>query len=113
MLEPAERFGALFVVGFSEVIDPILLAQTIMTDSPHVMLMGEGAEEFARLNGIQFEESSYFDTEFRREQWERVRAQDPNAAAVSESVNLARYMTDKSRANLVNAVLRASLRNPE
>ncbi len=37
----------------------------------------------------------------------------PPAAAVSESVSLAHYMTDRSRANLVNAVLRASLREPE
>ncbi|MFQ5499195.1 MAG: 16S rRNA (cytosine(967)-C(5))-methyltransferase RsmB [Candidatus Zixiibacteriota bacterium] len=37
----------------------------------------------------------------------------PDAAAVSESVNLARYMTDRSKANLVNAVMRASLRQPE
>jgi 16S rRNA (cytosine967-C5)-methyltransferase len=36
----------------------------------------------------------------------------PAAAAVSESVNLALYMTDRKRANLVNAVMRASLREP-
>ncbi len=37
----------------------------------------------------------------------------PAAAAVSESVNLAHHMTDRARANLVNAVLRAALREPE
>lgn len=37
----------------------------------------------------------------------------PDAAAVSESVNLAHHMTDRARANLVNAVLRAALREPE
>ncbi len=37
----------------------------------------------------------------------------PAAAAVSESVNLALYMTDRSRANLVNAVMRSALREPE
>ncbi len=36
----------------------------------------------------------------------------PAAAAVSESVNLALSMTDRKRANLVNAVMRASLREP-
>lgn len=36
----------------------------------------------------------------------------PSAAAVSESVNLASHYTDRSRANLVNAVMRASLREP-
>ncbi|HKJ18465.1 MAG TPA: isoaspartyl peptidase/L-asparaginase [Xanthomonadales bacterium] len=73
------------VAGVEGVRNPILLAHKVMTESPHVMLMGEGAEEFARMNGVTFEDSSYFDTEFRRQQWERVREQDPNAAAVSES----------------------------
>ena len=36
----------------------------------------------------------------------------PDAAAVSESVNLANYMCGKPKANLVNAVMRASLREP-
>ncbi len=36
----------------------------------------------------------------------------PDAAAVSESVNLAHYMTDKSKANLVNAVMRSAIREP-
>lgn len=37
----------------------------------------------------------------------------PEAAAVSESVNLAHYFCDASRARLVNAVMRAALRHPE
>jgi len=37
----------------------------------------------------------------------------PAAAAVNESVNLARHMIDRPRANLVNAVLRSSIREPE
>ena len=36
----------------------------------------------------------------------------PAAAAVSESVNLAHHMTDRRRANLVNAVMRSALREP-
>ena len=36
----------------------------------------------------------------------------PDAAAVSESVNLALFMTDRSKANLVNAVMRSAIREP-
>ncbi len=36
----------------------------------------------------------------------------PESAAVSESVNLAMHMTDRPKANLVNAVLRSSIREP-
>ncbi len=37
----------------------------------------------------------------------------PPAAAVSEAVNLAHHLLDRRRANLVNAVLRAALREPD
>ena len=37
----------------------------------------------------------------------------PAAAAVSESVNLARHFADESQARLVNAVMRAKLREPD
>ncbi len=73
------------VASVEGVRNPILLAHKVMTDSPHVMLMGEGAEEFARLHDIVFEPPEWFDTEFRRQQLERIRERDPNAHAVSES----------------------------
>lgn len=73
------------VAAVQGVRNPILLAHKVMTESPHVMLIGDGAEEFARLHDIAFEDPSWFDTDFRREQWERVRSQDPEAHAVSES----------------------------
>lgn len=37
----------------------------------------------------------------------------PDAAAVNESVNLARMLTDKGKAKLVNAVLRSAIREPQ
>ena len=73
------------VAAVQGVRNPILLAHKVMTESPHVMLMGDGAEEFARLHGIAFEDDAWFDTDFRRQQWERVRQKDPSAHAVSES----------------------------
>lgn len=75
------------VAAVQGVRNPILLAHKVMTESPHVMLMGDGAEEFARLHDIVFEDPSWFDTDFRRAQWERVRHQDPSAHAVSESTD--------------------------
>ena len=35
------------VTGVTTVRNPILLADKVRTDSPHVFLMGEGAEQFA------------------------------------------------------------------
>lgn len=49
--------------------NPILLAKTILEKSEHVFLCGEGAETFARDNGLNFEPDEYFNTLFRKEQW--------------------------------------------
>jgi beta-aspartyl-peptidase (threonine type) len=53
--------------------NPILLAREVMTDSPHVMLMGAGAEQFARQQGLEFEDDSYFFTEHRWQQLQKAR----------------------------------------
>lgn len=45
--------------------NPIKLARMVMEKSPHVMLVGEGAEEFAKQNGVVFVDSSYFFTQIR------------------------------------------------
>ena len=43
--------GAGAVTGLKHVSNPIELARRVMDQSPHVMLVGEGAEEFARAAG--------------------------------------------------------------
>jgi beta-aspartyl-peptidase (threonine type) len=66
--------------------NPILLARKVMTDSKHVMLAGEGAETFAREQGIAFEPDDYFYTEHRWQQLEKARAaEDPEATFLSET----------------------------
>jgi L-asparaginase / beta-aspartyl-peptidase len=54
--------------------NPISLARKVMEDSPHVMLSGAGADEFAREKGLATEEQSYFETPERREQLEKMKA---------------------------------------
>lgn len=61
------------ITGVSRVRNPILLAHRVMTNSPHVMLAGAGAEEFAVSEGFQLVDVDYFSTEFRRQQLERAR----------------------------------------
>ena len=51
--------------GTTIVRNPINLARAIMEKSPHVMLSGKGAEEFAKEQGIQIVDPSYFFTERR------------------------------------------------
>jgi beta-aspartyl-peptidase (threonine type) len=65
------------VAAVHNVRNPILLARKVMTDSIHVMLMGEGAEQFARDHEIAFEADAYFHTDYR---WQQLgKAQSANS----------------------------------
>ncbi len=63
------RAGA--VAGVRHVKNPIELARLVMERSPHVMLVGEGAEEFALEQQVVLVPNSYFRTERRRLDLER------------------------------------------
>lgn len=74
------RAGA--VAGLTTVRNPIQAARAVMDASPHVMLVGEGAERFARERGITTVDPSYFRTEHRWEQLQRALAREAEQAAV-------------------------------
>ena len=63
------RAGA--VAGLRHVRSPIALARRVMDHSPHVMLAGPGAEEFALEQGMAPVANSHFVTERRRRELER------------------------------------------
>ena len=66
------------VAAVRHIANPIDLALSVMSASDHVMLIGEGAEAFARAQGFDMVEQAYFDTEFRREQLRRIKAAEVN-----------------------------------
>ncbi len=53
------------VAGLHKVKNPILLARAVMEKSPHVMMIGEGAETFAKENNIELVPEKYFYTDSR------------------------------------------------
>ncbi len=53
------------VAGVTKTRNPISLAKAVMQKSPHVMLMGMGADQFAASVGLQQVDPSYFFTEER------------------------------------------------
>lgn len=59
------RGGA--VAGVRTVRNPIALARLVMDRTPHVLLMGDGAESFADAMGVARVDNSYFSTEARRQ----------------------------------------------
>ena len=74
------------VAAVHNVRNPVLLAREVMTDSPHVMLMGDGAAQFAREQGIVFEEDDYFFTEYRWQQLQKAKAStQPGTSFLSET----------------------------
>jgi beta-aspartyl-peptidase (threonine type) len=88
------RAGA--VTGLRHIQHPIDLARAVMEKSPHVMLSGTGAEEFALTRGFAMLPNSWFETPARRSQLEkelqgrRERAYDPPALGTVGAVALDR-----------------------
>ncbi|WP_394176077.1 isoaspartyl peptidase/L-asparaginase family protein [Thalassotalea litorea] len=61
------------VSGVKHVSSPIALARAVKDKSPHVMLSGEGAEEFARQQNRPMVENSHFDTPHRKLQLDKAK----------------------------------------
>jgi beta-aspartyl-peptidase (threonine type) len=74
------------VAAVRNIRNPIQLAYTVMKKSQHVMLIGRGAEEFAKMHGIKQEAGEYFYSSFRYRQWEKM--QETGETALDHDVNL-------------------------
>lgn len=64
------RAGA--VAGVHHIKNPVLLARAVMEKSPHVFMVGEGAEAFARSVGFEMVDPAYFRTDERWKQLQDV-----------------------------------------
>lgn len=73
------------VAAVSHIKNPIDLASKVMTESEHVMLIGEGAEEFARDHGFEMTDPKYFHTDFRWQQLQRIKAKETAKQASAEA----------------------------
>jgi len=67
--DAADSLSAGAVAAVSKVRNPILLAQAVMRLTPHVMLVGEGADRFARQAGIALCRNQDLITARARQQW--------------------------------------------
>ena len=69
------RAGA--VAGVETIRNPVKLARAVMENSPHVMMISAGAEQFADTQaGIERVANAWFDTDTRRAQLELERARE-------------------------------------
>lgn len=84
------------VCSIHNVKHPISLARAVMQENKHVLLAGEGAEEFAKDQGLEMEEPAYFITEERKDKWKEKQQEQltgqhdtVGAVAVDKDGNLA------------------------
>jgi L-asparaginase / beta-aspartyl-peptidase len=87
------------VTGLQHIKNPITLARAVMDKSPHVLLMGEGAEKFAREQGFEMVPNSYFQTERRRKQWEQLQEKKRKSGQARNS-----YLNDPGMLGTVGCV---------
>src|SRR5690606_113656 len=66
--------------GTMHVRHPIRLARAVMEASPHVLLTGEGAEEFALQQGLELVPNAFFHTEGRRRALAAVQQRERDAS---------------------------------
>lgn len=64
------------VAGVTNIKSPIQAARAVMQHSPHVMMVGAGAEQFAKEQGLEIVDPSYFYTKERWEGLQKARALD-------------------------------------
>ncbi len=62
--------------GTTNVKNPIDLAREIMDNSPHVMMAGKGAEQFAQEQGLEIVAPEYFFTESRLKSLQRIKTKE-------------------------------------
>ena len=69
------------VAGVTVVKNPINLAMEVMLNSPHVLLSGKGAEQFAKEKNLEIVEPQYFYTEDRFKALEQVKEKEQSTAS--------------------------------
>jgi len=84
------------VAGVHRVKNPILLAHAVMEKSRHVMMIGDGAEAFAKEQGVTLVEPAYFRTEKRWQQLQK--------ALKEETAGVARLDVGKNYFGTVGAL---------
>jgi beta-aspartyl-peptidase (threonine type) len=89
------------VASLKHIKNPISLARLVMEKSGHVMMDGEGAEAFARENGIELVDQKYFYTRERWEALEKIKAAEKSRTGAAGKAFI---ITDQDRHGTVGAV---------
>jgi beta-aspartyl-peptidase (threonine type) len=86
------------VAGLRHVKNPITLARAVMEKSPHVMMIADGAEKFAKEQGIELVDEKYFWTQPRWDSLQKILQEEKQKAPApktSSGGNLAELPANK------------------
>ena len=86
------------VASLKHIANPIHLARLVMEKTPHVMLVGEGAEEFAKSQGVELVSPYSF---FNEREWERYK----NAKTAEEKKKSAEFFAHEEHGTVGVVVL--------
>jgi L-asparaginase / beta-aspartyl-peptidase len=92
------RAGAVAVV--QHVKNPISLARLVMEKSPHVVMSGAGAEEFAKEHGVELVDAKYFFTQDRWDAFQKAKAAEKAGGNGDKKF----YLSDQDLHGTVGAV---------
>src|SRR5882724_6084481 len=95
-----KTLGAGAVACLEHIKNPVSLARLVMDKSGHVMMVGEGAEAFAKENGVDFVEQKYFYTKERWDALEKVKAAEQSGGPGGKKF----IISDQDRHGTVGAV---------
>jgi len=91
------------VAAVKHVKNPISLARLVMEKSGHVMMDGQGAEAFAKENGMELVDQKYF---FTQDRWEALQKIKAARKERTSGAGKAFIITDQDRHGTVGAVAR-------
>src|ERR1041385_2719801 len=89
------------VASLKHIKNPVGLARLVMEKSGHVMMDGEGAEAFAKENGVELVDQKYFFTQERWDALQKIKAAEKSRDGSGDKKFI---ITDQDRHGTVGAV---------
>lgn len=95
------------IAGVTTVKNPIKLARAVMDNSVHVMLQSDGAEDFAKAQGLEIVDPNYF---YSSRRWKQLKAKQQRLKEQKDGYN--RWLEDpQTKYGTVGAVVKDSCGN--
>ena len=99
-----KTLGAGAVAGLHRVKNPITLARAVMEKSPHVMMVGDGAEKFAAEQKIELVDEKYFWTQERYDSLQRILKEEKEKVVEKKVSSVVEAQRPMNRFGTVGAV---------